>query len=366
MKIATKTLKEKFNRITSIVPKGGLTLPILSNCLVTAEQDKLTLAATNLVVSYITSIVANTNTTARCMLPAHKLARIIKELPGDELELTIADAYATIRADGSTFKLAAGAADDYPAIEGCSNDKHLATVNLGVLKDGISKVAFAAGDEYSRMDRIELRLSGQTIRLTATDGYRAAVCSIPTTQTFTEQATVILPAEIETITKAIEGEPDTPISICGDGRKITLYTPEETIIVNTLDSSFPNVDDIVAAAAESVIAEAHLPATELIQTLKRVMTITDESPAAELTFTPDTLYVRAESEKGSASDQIDNIRYDGDEHTTHLNGHYVIQFLRLAAGDIQIHLPPDPSSTHMFKPDSNEDYTYILMPVVIG
>src|SRR3954467_4266655 len=67
------------------------TLPVLSNVLLRAEENRLELTATDLDVSISSAVEASVQEPGAVTLPAKKLFGIVKELPTPQIEIEIDD-----------------------------------------------------------------------------------------------------------------------------------------------------------------------------------------------------------------------------------------------------------------------------------
>src|SRR4051812_37359859 len=101
--------KEKFleglQQVQNIVSTRS-TLPILSNTLLRAHKDGISLSTTDLDIGVRCSIEASVIREGSTTLPARRLFTIIRELAHNEVELDVDDRnIATIQSGGSLFKI---------------------------------------------------------------------------------------------------------------------------------------------------------------------------------------------------------------------------------------------------------------------
>src|SRR5437762_11794486 len=135
---------------TQSVVERKTTIPILSNFLFEASDDKLTITATDLDQSMRTSCAAKVKKAGACTIPARKLYDYIKLLPDGDISIKLMDNHwVQIRAGRSNTKMVGMARANFPAVPGFP---HTSALNLpsAILKALIAKTIFAISNEESR------------------------------------------------------------------------------------------------------------------------------------------------------------------------------------------------------------------------
>src|SRR5271168_1884893 len=93
------------------------TIPILSNFLFEAADDKLTITATDLDQSMRTSCAAKVKKAGACTIPARKLHDYIKLLPDGDISIKLMDNHwVQIRAGRSNTKMVGMARANFPQV----------------------------------------------------------------------------------------------------------------------------------------------------------------------------------------------------------------------------------------------------------
>src|ERR1700741_3575388 len=102
---------------TQSVVERKTTIPILSNFLVEAEDDKLTITATDLDQAIRTSAVVKVKKAGSCTIPARKLYDYIKLLPDGDISIKLLDNHwVQIRSGRSNTKMVGMARANYPQV----------------------------------------------------------------------------------------------------------------------------------------------------------------------------------------------------------------------------------------------------------
>lgn len=163
-------------------------LPMLANLLLVAEEESLSLTATDLDLSIRTQIPAAVQRRGRVAVPARTLAEIVREWPEGELAIEVNDERLVLsgslgdenRGHGA-YALPGMSADDFPpmptSLTGLSVDwKAVEGFDAKGLIEMINKTAFAVSRDDTRpiLNGVFWKLTGQGIEMVATDGHRLA------------------------------------------------------------------------------------------------------------------------------------------------------------------------------------------------
>src|SRR5580658_2851123 len=152
------------------------TIPILSNFLFEAVDDKLTITATDLDQSVRTSCAAKVKKPGACTIPARKLYDYIKLLPEGEISIKLMDNHwVQLRAGRSNTKMVGMARANFPMVAEFPASGAF-KISAASLKNMISKTIFAISNEESRytLNGALLVLKAESMAMVATDGHRLA------------------------------------------------------------------------------------------------------------------------------------------------------------------------------------------------
>src|SRR6202521_265328 len=126
------------------------TIPILSNFLFEAADDKLTITATDLDQSVRTSCAAKVKKPGACTIPARKLFDYIKLLPDGDISIKLMDNHwVQIRAGRSNTKMVGMARANFPQVPEFPASGAV-KISVASLKNMVSKTIFAISNEESR------------------------------------------------------------------------------------------------------------------------------------------------------------------------------------------------------------------------
>ncbi len=153
------------------------TLPILSNVLLRAKDNKLEFTATDLDVTVSCSVEAKVKKPGATTVPVKRFFGIVRELASPEIDLEVDEKHAcSVRAGASFYKINGLAAEEFPPIQSLKEDKKIA-LPQEKLKGMLRKTSFAISTDESRyvLNGIFISLKEQKMTMVATDGRRLAM-----------------------------------------------------------------------------------------------------------------------------------------------------------------------------------------------
>src|SRR6201992_548130 len=159
---------------TQSVVERKTTIPILSNFLIEAADDKLTITGTDLDQSMKTSCPAKVKKPGACTIPARKLYDYIKLLSDGDISIKLMDNHwVQIRAGRSNTKMVGMARANFPQVPEFPSTGAF-KVSVPALKNMVSKTIFAISNEESRytLNGALLVLKAESMAMVSTDGLR--------------------------------------------------------------------------------------------------------------------------------------------------------------------------------------------------
>lgn len=161
------------------------TLPILSNILIKADEDKITLKSTDLEVELEFVIAHKSEIPGEITVPAKKIADIIKELPDGQINFELNDdaTKLVIKSSSGRYNLSTIPASDFPDFDVVKSDQvyEITSESLITL---IQKTSFAMANQDWRhyLNGCLFQKSLNDLVVVATDAHRLATYTLPLEQ----------------------------------------------------------------------------------------------------------------------------------------------------------------------------------------
>jgi DNA polymerase-3 subunit beta len=370
-------LQENLNRGLSIVGRAVATrstLPITQNILLSAEQSRLKLAATNLEMAITCWIGAKVKQKGEITVPARLLSDFVNSLPNDLIEVNLPANSRILELKSGHFQAHIHGIDaaDFPPIPQI-NDGITTTIEAASLREGIAQVAFAAATEESRpvLTGINTEFDGEQLNLAAADGFRLAVHKTTLSSPVKEKTTVIIPARTLSELNRLLGEQEEPVEITVNEKKsqVLFRLKDAEIVSQLIQGSFPNYSQVIP---QSYTTRAVVDINEFLRVTKMSSIFArDASGIVRLVITPGTelapgkITVSAQAEEvGDNVGEVDALT-DGEEAKIAFNVRYLSDVLSvLSQAQVALELTT-PSSPGTIRPIGVDNYVHVVMPMFV-
>ncbi|MGB2814744.1 MAG: DNA polymerase III subunit beta [Dehalococcoidales bacterium] len=370
-------LQENLNHGLNVVGRAvaaRTTLPITNNILITTDQSRLKLAATNLEMAITCWIGAKIEEEGAITVPARLLTEFISSLPNDKIDISLSPRTKTLELKCARFEARISGVDakDFPPIpkveEGITTK-----VEVNVLQQGINQVAFAAAIEESRpvLTGVDAQFKDDLLTLAAADGFRLAVFRLPLATPVEEPTEVIIPARTLAELNRLTADQEEAVEITVNPNKSqALFRLKDIELVSQLvQGTFPNYTQLIPQSFNTrmiVSVDEFLRATKTASIFAR-----DGSGIVRLVITPGSaktpgkLTVSARSEEiGDDVGEID-ATVEGEESKVAFNGKYLTEVLGVLH-ETQVALETtNSSSPGVLRPVGVDNYLHVVMPMFV-
>jgi len=339
------------------------TLPVLSNVLLQAEDEKLWMTTTDMEVSMRCVVEAKVVKDGGTTLPARRLLSIIRELPTDNIEIDVDDKNsASITCGSAFFKILGLAQDDFPAIAKYEGGA-MFTMEQRALKDMLQKTYYAASTDETRfiLNGTLLSFKGNKLTVVATDGRRLALAEQELEFPKESEVEAIVPTKaISEILRMLKDEGTVKIYITKN--QAGFEVDQMVLTTKLIEGTYPNFRQVIPAQCEQRIA---VEREGMLTALRRVALLTSEkSSSVKMTFGKNKLKISASSPDLGEAHETMAIKYSGKELVVAFNPEYIMEPLKnLANDEIYVELT-DELSPGVIK--SDVPFIYVLMPMRIS
>ena len=350
------------------------TLPILSNIIILAEENRLSFSSTNLDIFCSDSISAQINKNGSTSVSASTFYEIVKRLPaGSDIQITLSkeDSTLIIKCGRSKFNLTTISPEDFPKI---STDDLSTKFVLSAteLKRMIDKTKFAISNEETRyylngifFHRTQ-KNSIDILRAVATDGHRLAQYDIPLPQGANDMNGIIIPKKTILELRRVLDDASGDINIELNENKVRFAFNDIQITSKVIDGTFPDYTKVIPSSNNKIIITKN---DELKKSIERVsaVAINEEvkSKAIKIFFESNKLLLNVDSlSRGSAVEEID-ISYEQDKVEIGFNSRYLIDICNEIDGEKITLKLLDSTSPAIILDESDENLFFVLMPMRI-
>lgn len=343
-------------------------MSILSNVLLQAQENTLTVRATDLKVSFETTLSVTVTEPGVTTVFCDKLLGILRSVPSGEIEFeqnpqsTGENFVIRPKFKKIDFKLRSIAADKFPEIQTQSSGGYFEFPQDQFI-EMVSQTVFAVSDDETRffMNGVFMETNEENLVMVATDGRRLSYISQEVPKGISEFDGVIIPPKVLNLVKRLAGGEGTLRMAVAD--KHVFFDFENHLISSALiDGQFPNYRRVIPETQHySVVVDKN----ELVEALKRVSLLVEKSRRIYLDLSNGQMQIRSEeSEIGIAREDI-AIDFEGPETTIALNYTYLVDPLRVIDSDtISIHFTEANKAITIYS-EPRGTYFHIVMPMQI-
>ena len=301
---------------------------ILSNILVIAENNALTIKATDSAVKFTTTIPVDILEEGRTTIFCDKFMSILSSLPSGDIEFIQEDITVTIKPTTKKvkFQLKSQTSDKFPEM-GSSENVPFFELPSKDFKEMIKQTIFAVSDDRNRyfMTGVYFVKNGDTLTMVATDGRRLS-CVNKSGFNVPDFQPAIIPTKIlGSILKNAPEEGNVSIGVIDKSIFVKFGSVEFSS--NLIEGQFPNYQKVIP---ENLTMSIMVNKADLDAALKRTTIMVDKK-VSRIIFKISSgvlKLISPESDIGTADEEIP-CRYDGQDISMALNFTYVTEPLKV-------------------------------------
>jgi DNA polymerase-3 subunit beta len=369
-------LQENLAKGLSVVSRAVATrstLDITKNVLLSTDNSRLKLAATNLEIALSCWIGAKVEEEGAITVPNRILTPLIETLPNDRMELVLSPRTRQVKIEcGRTHTTVAGMdAEDFPAIPTVQGDTRVA-LDPQALKKAITQVVFAAATDDSRpvLTGVHLLIEEGRLTMAAADGFRLAVYRLPLAEPVHERLEVIVPARAMAELGRLLGDTEEPVEMLVNAARssVMFRLPSIEMVAQLLQGAFPNYSQLIP---QSYASRAVVSVSEFLRVMRTAAIFSREgsgivrlfmTPGKELA--PGQLRIQAKAEESGDNESELDASVDGEEARIAFNSKYLQEVLSVLEGQVALEVT-SPSAPGVLRPVGTDNYVHVIMPMFV-
>jgi DNA polymerase-3 subunit beta len=365
LKILQENLAESI-QVASRFTSNRAQLPVLGNIYLSSEKNKLVISATNLEMSFTTSIGSQVEKEGKITVPARVLADLVGNLNPGSLNIETDKEQLLISGDDNRFSISGMNVSDFPSVPQSIGKSNVVLSNQDLL-DSLSRVLFAVSSDETRpiLTGVLIIFKDKDVHFIATDGFRLSQRKIKVRESFKKEEKVIIPKNIlGELVRLAKGE-DIKMEIKKEDKQVIFAFEKAILSSRTIEGEFPDYERIIPKSSSikvGVDREDLLRAVKLISVFAR-----DSGNVAKIKVGKEALTLSAESQlSGSGEEKIDaKVESEVEDLIIAFNFRFLEEFLNSTDGEtIEIGLG-DANAPGVFKDPKDLNYLHLIMPVRI-
>jgi DNA polymerase-3 subunit beta len=346
------------------------TMPILSNVLIEAEKDQISLTTTNLDLGIRCKIKAEVKETGAVTLPVKRLATIVRELPNVDVTVDASPNHQVkLASGGSNFRIMGIGKEEFPPLPEFGDEKSY-TLEQSELTAMLKSVAYAQSSDETRyiLNGVYFNFKDEKLTLVATDGRRLALISKEMEVPAASAGAIILPAKtVNELLRLLDKGEKLKINFNDRRAAFQIATGKDGsglvdsiyLYSKVVEGNYPNYQQVIPKETHQRIK---LERELLLQCVHRAALVCSEkSNSVKIKLSSNLLEITAQSPDFGEAHESMAIGYSGPDLQVAFNPGFLIDPLRALTKDEVFFEVKDEVSPGVFK--TLENFICVIMPV---
>ncbi|MBE5757909.1 MAG: DNA polymerase III subunit beta [Clostridiales bacterium] len=340
------------------------TNPILEGIKVVAEEDYVTLSATDLELSIEKTIKGMVQIEGEMVVPGKFFCEYIKKLNNEQIELHCDEKnMLSIKYTDSVGKIQCLNAQEFPEIKKFEDSPYFEMKSKD-LKSLIAKSIYAVAVEDVRpiLKGVKLEITNEKVTAVALDGYRLAVVKKPVHKTTAEFSCIVPARSLNEISKLLD-DSDNIITVFV-GRNFLMVDIDNTkITTRLLEGDFINYTQIIPSDFTTNVV---LNKDQLLDALERASLLSrvDRNNLVKFEIADKVMVLSSKSEIGDIKENI-TISLSGNDLSIAFNARYFTEALRVLNDEfLKLQFTSSVSPCIITSNDTDE-FLFLILPVRI-
>lgn len=371
IRIAQEELLKALQQFHSVAGRKS-TMPILSNILLEAGNNAITVFATDLEIGIRGMFPAEVEEEGAVTLSCRHLMDIVRELPPADISIgSLDNNWVSITCGKSDFKIAGLSAEEFPSWPEFDNSQTV-EIDGALLGDMIRKTIYCVAENETRYVlngacfKIVSSEGGNAFaEMVGTDGHRLALVkrAVPASE-LAGGAGVIIPKKGLIELRKLLDDSTAPVSFSIGKNQILFKKDSIELFARLIEGNYPNYNQVIPARNDKKLS---IPDKKIFASaIKRVSVLAkDKISAVRMDIAPEkvTLVVN-NPELGEAIEEM-TANYSAEPLSIAFNARYVLDALQVMEGDEVTISLADPVSPSIITYPGDADYLAVIMPLRI-
>lgn len=369
IEVLKNNIKTGLNIIEKIVGKN-ISLPILDNVLITAEDNFLLLTATDLETAIKYWVLAKITKKGKTAVPAKFLSNFISLLPEEKISLEEKKQNLLLECKNYKTQIQGFNPEEFPIVPEIKDHEFL-IVNNKKFCAGLSQIVDITSPSQSRpeISGVYLLFSKNNLKIVATDSFRLAEKTIPIENKNQKEYSFILPQKSAREIINTLNEKDDNLKICFSANQ-TLFEfpmkevdhPQVQIFSRLIEGEYPNYQEIIPRKFKTHLV---LKKEEFLNHIKTASLFSGKINEIKFIINPEkkSIEVLAKNPDIGESSSSLTAKIEGEPLEISFNHKFLIDGVsNIKSSEIIFDLSGEDGPS-VLKPVGDQSYLYVVMPI---
>lgn len=353
-------LSDAFLRVSKAL-SNKVTNPILEGIKISAEDNELTLSATDTDLSIEKKIKADVKVEGETVVPGKFITEFVKKLSNTDIELEVNDKnQLLIRYDGNESVIQCYNPVEYPGFRKLKTDEWFG-ISQKDLKALISKTIFSVAMDDSRpiLKGVLFDIDQKEISAVALDGYRLARVKKKASANIKKQ--IVVPTRsLNEISKLLD-DSDEVINVYIDTNAIMIDNIDTKIISRLLEGDFVNYKQIIPMNYETFVIVNKVQFEDALERVSLLSKV-GQNNFVKFDIKESSLQLTSNSEIGNIKEKISAV-LNGKDVTIAFNPRFILESLKASSDEFVKLCLNTASNPCVIVPTEGDEFLYLILPV---
>lgn len=341
------------------------TNPILEGIKLTAQDEYLTLSATDGELAIERKIPADCKFDGSVVVPGKLFAEFVRKLDGEQIELCLDELNKLkIKYTDSEVFIQCQSADEFPKIQEIENAQFF-EINQKDLKEIIEKTVFSVATDDTRpiLKGCLLEQDGKMLTSVALDGFRLAIAKKPVLQSSCACSIIVPARSLNEMSKLLD-DAEASIKVLIERNYIMLQIGGTKILSRCLGTKddFINYKQIIPNNFASTVVVSK---SQILSALERagILARVGGDNTVKFSFAGNLLTISTRSEAGAFTEKV-TTSLNGEDINIAFNINFFMDCLRNISDDyVVLKLNGQVNPCFIVPNSDQENFTYLVSPI---
>ena len=356
-------------RIVSGVATLKSVQPVLANILIEAEsKNVIKLTTTDLDLTISTEVDAQIEEEGSITLPSKKLNDIFTRLTETLVTFVLNEDTNTVEIStkNTNFEIIGISASEFPKVTENITLENGIEIDFKQFTRAIKQAGFAAAsyETTGPLSGVVCDIKEEILEIASTDGNRLARVREKIENIENKSSKLIIPARtLQEVLKVSGFVEDEKIKIYTEKAKLAIKTSKTLVISKIIEGHYPDYNKLIPETSPKT---AKVKRNELVSALELISVMVNEKTCIiKFELSENKLEIKADTSDSGKGKQDLDIEYSDEDMVIAFNYKYVLDGLKNMEDENVLIGLNTKASPALFRPDSENDYISLVMPVQI-
>ncbi|MBT8189891.1 MAG: DNA polymerase III subunit beta [Bacteroidia bacterium] len=346
-------------------------IPILEDFLFDLSGNELTISATNLEVTIISSLSVMGNENGRVAVPGRILLDTLKALPDQPVKFQVEKENNAIKLQSAygEYKLSGDNAEDFPETP-LADNVHVTEISSDSLIKAINNTIFATSNDELRlaMTGVLMQMDFNKVIFVSTDAHKLVKYTVGGISSELTESIIVPRKGLMLFKNAISSSDADNVSVSFNSKNIFFQSGGTQVISRLIDAKYPDYNAVIPVNNEKLLK---VNRSDFQNSLKRIVIYSNKTTnQVVLNLAENSLTVSAQDLDFSneATEQI-GCSYESEPLTIGFNAKFLVEMLGVIETDevhIQLSAPNKAGILVPSEEDEQEKLMMLIMPVMMS